>query len=120
MFRRGRIRPGRLRPDAITLIRPPYFLTLKRFTMKQTFFLILLMLVCCFGNAQTADTLQTYSTEAAACKGFQKSAARFRDQSGQSRAVVCDQSGNVFVVLYSCKRGFYRQPVERAAIAAAD
>jgi len=87
--------------------------------MKHTFF-ILFLTWAALVHAQTPDTLQTYSTEAAAVQGYTKSAARYREQSGQSRAVVIDAAGNVFVVSYSCKRGYFRTPVERAAIAAAD
>jgi len=88
--------------------------------MKQNLFIVLLMLLCCFAGAQTPDTVQTYSTEAAACKGFEKSAARDRDQSGQSFAVVTDAAGNVFVIAYSCKRGYFRRPMESAAVAGTD
>jgi len=87
--------------------------------MKHTFF-ILFLTWAALVHAQTPDTLQTYSTEAAACVGFEKSAARYTDQEHKSRAVVADAAGNVFVVSYSCKRGYFRTPVERAAIAAAD
>lgn len=90
--------------------------------MKHTFF-ILICLLCCFScGAQVAipDTVQTYSTEFAAVQGYTKSAARYRDQSGQSRAVVADAAGNVFVVGYSCKRGYFRRPMESAAVAGTD
>jgi len=89
--------------------------------MKQNIFIILLMLLCCFARAQTTpDTLQTYSTEKAACFGFEKSPARFRDQSGQSRAVIVDKTGNVYYVAYTCLRGYYRQPMPAPAVVAAD
>jgi len=88
--------------------------------MKQNLFIVILMLLCCFAGAQTADTVQTYATENAACVGFEKSAARYRDKSGQSFAVVTDAAGTVFLIAYSCKRGYFRQPMESAAVAGTD
>ena len=90
--------------------------------MKQTFFIVLLMLLCCFscGAQVSRDSIQYYSTEKAACVGFEKSPARYRDQSGQSFAVVSDPSSNVYYVAYSCRRGYWREPMDKPTIAKAD
>lgn len=90
--------------------------------MKKLFFALCLLFVSIAAHTQVQppDTLQTYSTEGAACIGFEKSAARYRDQSGQSRAVVADKAGRVYLVAYSCKRGYYREPLTATTVASAD
>ena len=90
--------------------------------MTQNVFIVLMLLLSCFScNAQSQpDTLQTYSTEAAACFGYQKSMARMKDATGQSRAIVIDNAGRVFMIVQTCKRGYYREPVPPATVAGTD
>jgi type III secretory pathway lipoprotein EscJ len=90
--------------------------------MKQNLFFILILLLCCFScGAQVVDSIQYYSTPEAAAVGFQKSPAKYRDETGQKHLVVYEvQTARAFYLLHSCKRGWYRVRLDIHATAAAD
>lgn len=94
--------------------------------MKQNLFFIFLCLLCCFScgaQVATPDTaaVQYYATPEAAAVGFQKSPAKYRDETGQKHLVVYEvQTARAFYLLHSCKRGWYRVRLDIHATAAAD
>ena len=63
-------------------------------------------------SAQQSQDTTFYSTEQAACKGFQKSVARYIDDSGQSRAVVMDDHGQIYYINSTCDRGYWREKIQ--------